>query len=349
MSKYPWWAFEDDYGTPTKITTDGKRFVVGGKTWKYRSVTAFTALADFIHGRDLSSFFDFAHGVKANTLRVFGMLSWADLYPQRIVGYYDWVDKFIKYCGANGFYVEFCIFASANEVMPSYSDQIDHFYKCTDVLKMHENVLISYSNENDLSVNNIDLGLFPAVPNTLHSSGSNGGDIDPPTPIRQFTEFHLGRNSEWPRKAKSAMEFADKYNVPCINNETNRPDIDGYIVSNFRDCGLVSGLLASGTNAHSEALKWCLVPTGAELECVTAILQADTEIDPDVFLGNYTRGGLDSCPLEHSDSETLRTFAMIKGDRAWAVRVQPKTPGGTAAPGWRITYENNHYFELERV
>lgn len=333
-----------------KISIDGKRFIVNGKTWKYHSVTTFTLLKNFIDGKDISSFFRFAHSINANTLRVFGMLSWADLYPQYINNYYSWLDDFITHCARNGFYVEFCAFASANEVMPSFSRQIDYYMNCAEVLSGHDNILLSCANENDLSVNNINLERFPTINNLPCSSGSNGGDVDPPEPIKHFTEFHPGRSYEWPRKVKSAREFADKYNVPCINNETNRPDLADYNVSDFSDCGYVSGLLTAGTNSHSESLKRCQVPTGKEFDCVNAILQSSVEVDNDVYLGSYTRGGLPNCPMFHRDDMALRTFAILGDHRAWAVIVRPSNDNPRkAVNGWEITYQKNNYFELRRA
>jgi hypothetical protein len=338
------------FSQPTKISVSNKTFLVNDKVWKYHSVTAFSAFKDFIDGKSLESFFNFAHECKANVLRTFSMWSVIDFYPALIPNYFVLLDQFIRYCRENGFYVEFCIFASANEVMPAFSNQFSHYNNCCAVLKNHENILVSLVNENDLAVNNVQVEKFLPFEGLLYSSGSSGGDVDPPEPIRGYTEFHLGRNNEWPRKAKSAREFADKFNVPCINNETNRPDIDGYQISNFRECGLVSGLLTAGTNAHSEALKYCKVPTGQEAECVKAILHASNELDPSVYLGNYTRGGLHDCPMYHTDDIALRTFAIIIDNKAWAVIVQSKPDNPKkAAEGWKIVYEKDNYFELERI
>lgn len=339
--------------TPTTLyplSVDGVRFVANRQTWHYSGLTAFTLLADLIAGKDMEPFMRFAHEVGANTLRIFGMLSWANLYPQRLPDYFDKMRACLNWCTAHGFYVEWTIFASANEVMPDRSEQ-DRFYRasCDVLADYRDTTLVSLSNENDLSVNQVDVSRFPVDRRLIFSSGSSGGDVDPQLPARSYTEFHHGRNNEWPRKLKSAREFADTYGVPCTNNETNRPDLAGFNVDDFMDAGYVGALLTAGVNGHSEALKRCNIPTGPERDCVAAILKGNQIVPPDVYRGHYTRGGLSDCPLWHDDAKALRTFGIIQGAKAYAVIVRPSADNPRqAVNGWRVTRAVDNYYELSR-
>ena len=103
----------------------------------------------------------------------------------------------------------------------------------------------------------------------------------------------------------------------------------------------VAELYAAGACLHGDLsqLQSCVIPTGKALDCCQAVRDAwavGIPLDA-ASLGHYTRGGLTDCPIEHSDSKALRTFAMIQGSKATVVVVTP-TPDwhAVATGGWRI-------------
>jgi hypothetical protein len=338
----------DDEVKLKKLHVDGKTFRTSdNKPFQQLNITAFKLFKNYLSGQDIIPFLNWS-SQRGNTLRVFfSIKSWINLDPSFYT--LEDVHKFLDLLQSYNLYCEVVIFAAARQTFDNEHEQINFYNRIVPALRLHDNVFLELVNENDVSVNSINTNSFSRPASIICSHGSNGGDSDPVTPPWDYMTFHLGRNSEWPRKAKSAREFQEIYNVPCTNNETNRPDLASYDEEDFSDCGFVSAILCAGVNAHSESLKYAEIPTGDELKCVESLLSAAKQIPAFVPSGLYSRGGFSDFPMYHDDSVALRSFASIIDNKAYVVLVRAAANNPRqAVNGWHIVENNKNFYLLER-
>jgi hypothetical protein len=335
-----------------RILIEGKGFVTeAGVDWHQYNLTAFKLFYKYIHGEDITPFLSWA-AQRANTMRVFFTCKQEfDLQPEHytwndVINFHELLRSFNLHCEVVAFADYALIFGDDN------ARALNYYHGLCDTLRQVDNKFLELVNEYDVSVNHLPVNLFPMPDDIMCSHGSGGGDIDPVTPPWKYMTFHPGRSSEWPRKPKSAREFQELHGVPCTNNETNRPDLAGFDVSDFSDCGFVSGILSSGTNAHSLALKHCDIPSGAEFDCIVMLLDSVRAVPTYANRGRYTRGTATSdgeCPMFHSDQVALRTFATLFDTEAYCVIVRPTAANPRkAVNGWRIDYQIRNFYHLVR-
>lgn len=333
-----------------QILVQGKGFItVSDKDWQQLNITAFRLFRNYLDGLDIKPFLSWAakHG---NTLRVFFtceqefILHPENYTAKEVIEFFDLLAEFGLYCEAVAFADYQLVFKN------DLSAAVSYFNELCDTLRQTSNKFLELVNENDVSVNTLPTNEFTRPSDIISSHGSGGGDVDPITPAWDYMTFHPGRSNEWPRKPKSAREFQDANSVPCTNNETNRPDLAGYVLSDFSDAGFVSGILASGVNAHSLSLKQAIVPIGDELACIEMILNSASLVPTYAQHGMYVRGNVNSdgpCPMFHSDSMALRTFATLFDNEAHCIIVRP-TPDNPrkAVNGWTIESNVRNYYHL---
>lgn len=333
------------------VHTDGRGFRTSdNRDWQFISVSGFTLAKRAFEGEDIQPFINYARARNANVIRIFAMCkNLADFNPKNYDTYFsDW-DGLVRLLRANNLGAQVTIFADGPLVMPSHLTQRNFYVDLVNSLSEHDNVFIDDVNENDQPENHIDTNQLTTYQDGLSSAGSNGMDADPVTPIKDWAPYHIPRDNEWYRKLKSAREYSDKWGIPVTNDETNRPDIDGYNVAHFRTAGLVSGLLCSGINGHSNNLKVAQLPTDREDECINTMLSAATSIEPVIKRGEYTKDGLTTCPMYNEPGMQLRTYAIINGNKSWAVIVDPSNNNPRKGiNGWKVVSENDGYFELVR-
>jgi hypothetical protein len=359
-------------GDTARLTTVGTTFRrPDGSIWKWRGVTAFTALQDFLNGRDLSSFAAWTRSIDASVWRSFGMWSLTN-FDVRVDRdrYYRGLDDLLAWMSSHGLYLHFVAFTDQTSVSPirlSESEQDEHLRRVIDVCRPHPNVFLEVVNEdwnNGVIAARFPADWFRGVLST-RSAWLDGQNPSVAGSLLDWTTEHTPRGPgiEWTRKAKHLLETArqglgdypptgkpavsgEPMGVAEVAQEGRRSNVP----REFADYFAVIELFAAGGNIHGdgENLQRCNVPGPQSQACCEAVrdvwragIPTDAASD-----GQYTRGGLSDCPLEHRDrfvdggedrGGSLRTFAMLLGSRATAVVVQPGDQwDARARNGWRI-------------
>jgi hypothetical protein len=314
--------------------------------WRYQGASAFRLLRQYLDGVDLTPIFDWARPLGVNVFRVFARLSWAGL---RETDYSDaQVLSFVRTVGAAGFRVEWVALADCAVTgwELSRAEQWAHVARLARVVGGEPNVLFELANEPSHASNRVDPLAFERPSSGLWSRGSSHADEAPIIPPWDYLTDHCPRKEEWPRTAKNMLEFTrlgygklPPIIVPAVGDEPQKiGPTNSLIVRDHRDYAAVAALYAAGSTIHTQSLGIDgVIPTGAEQDCARAIAEAWQAIPTGALLGVYTRGGLDSSPLEHSDSTALRTFGMISGSKATCVIVRKGYDQPVARAGWSIT------------
>jgi hypothetical protein len=344
-----------------------------GTTWKYRMATGFTAFQDFLEGRDLTPYCAWVRSVGGNGLRVFYTWAGSGFDPRR----YGWpalrdgLESFRKFMDAQALYTHntvLCDQVTGSPVLLQRSEQ-DHLLDL--VVSVMQGRFVEVMNEAWQNGGNTLCGSFaPERFQGTFSMRSSWQDGEVPTvcgSTLSLTSEHTPRDAEWPRKAKNMLETSVQgigtfpaTKVPAVGGEPMgifEEDIAGKRTANASDVGdyfAAAELLSAGACLHGDGstLQRCIVPGPKAQQCAEYARQARLAIPADAQLGEYTRGPLDACPIEHSDSLALRTFAMIRGNIATVVVVRPQ-PGWVATPrnGWRIEHvggPNGHILQMVR-
>jgi hypothetical protein len=134
----------------------------------------------------------------ANGRRVFGMAdSFMHLYPFEHHDYYGRLPEFLALNGEYGQYVQFCVFADTQIILPHLDDQAAHYTAVCDALQPSPNVLLQLVNENSANRNGIDLRRFEPPHGLLASIGSNGTGEDPPLPAWDYADLGSERRGDF--------------------------------------------------------------------------------------------------------------------------------------------------------
>jgi hypothetical protein len=356
------------------IRADGRVFrLPDGSLWRYQGLSAFTLLQRYIDGeakapgQGKAYVVDFARqakGLGVNVLRVFARLQWAPLNPATVPHFFEHLDAVIQLLEDEGLRVELvaladCATAGHNKVAPAFvltrAQQQAFLDQVAAVAAKHTSTFVEWGNEYPYNGWSPDLFATRRPFAVLQSRGSSGMQGDPAAPPLDYSGYHAGRDSEWPRKmGKQACEYGygcggakptvGVFGVPVIDDEPFK-FVDGNATPTQAYAGFAnSALQAPGATIHSQSLLTATWPKGKELEAVQAAAQAWRDMPLDAPLGAYTRGPFADCPLEHIDLAkdpqhgSLRTFCRLFSDRAYCT-----APGAgprwkaRAKPGWRIT------------
>lgn len=347
------------------LKADGRVFrLPDGAIWRWQGMTAFTLLKRYLDGEDITPFLTKAKALGVNILRVLCRVQWGPLNPKAVGDYFGKLDAFLQVVEDAGLRVELvaladCATCGHNVVSPAFTltrdEQRTFLLKVAEVASRHTHTVVEWGNEFDY--NGWSPDLFPSrLPlAVLQSRGSGGMQTVPPKPPLDYGTYHCGRDAEWPRKmGKQAAEYSYGcggasgdlvMGIPVVDDEPQK------IVAGKTDSATdfytgfaVSALFCAGATIHSQSLLTATWPTGAELAAVEAAAQAWRDIPLSAPLGSYTRGGLSSCPLEHTDLEkdakrgALRTFCQLSGNTAICVVVRPGAQWtAKAVKGWTIT------------
>jgi hypothetical protein len=332
-----------------------------GSIWRWQGASAFTLLAQYIRGEDITPFIARARDdYHANLLRVFCRLSWGKLNPAAVPDYFDRLDAFLSRMERERLRVELVALADCD--LAGYvldpAEQPEFVRRVVEVASRHNNAVVELGNEPWWPGNGWRVDRFPRKPrfDILMSRGSLAEDAGPQRPVWDYLTHHASRTEEWPRRqgkqcgelswGAGATPASGIAGVPCVDDEPmgaaseanwHRSDVP----ADFFAGHAVSALLAAGSTLHSEALMHGQVPKGREDECLRAAAQVWTLVPADAPLGQYTRGGLADCPLEHRDlpdpAGALRTYCQLAGAKATCVVVRPGPAHRlTARGGWRI-------------
>lgn len=336
-------------------------------------VTAFTAFQDFLNGRDLDPYAKWTRSVGGNGWRVFYTWVLTGFCPLRSLGPQAMrreVENFRRYMDGQGLYshnTALCDQVNGSSVLMSSSEQDAHLDA---IVAGMQGRLVEEMNE---SWKNGGSGRFPAerFAGTFGTRSSWQDGQSPATAgsLLQWTTEHTPRDAEWMRKGKNLLETSvqgmEKVNwepsgVPAGGGEPIgifEQDVDGSRTANASDVAdyyAVAELFAAGACLHGDGttLQRCNLPGPNAQKCAEWALAARQAVPADAQLGEYSRGGLDTCPLEHSDSLALRTFAMLQGNRATAVVVRPQAGWKLVTRnGWRVDSvggPNGHVIALSR-
>jgi hypothetical protein len=346
-----------------------------GAIWKYRAVTAFSAFQDFLEGRDLTPYAAWTRSVGGNAWRIFGTWVITGFDPRR----YGWtelrdgLEAFHRFTRGQGLRLHatvFCDQVDGSSVLLDAADQDRLLDLYVGVL---QGEMIGVVNE---AFKNGGTGLssrfgadrFRGV-FAERSSWQDGERPDAPGSLLDFTSEHTPRDAEWMRKAKNLLETSVQGMEKIGWSASRKPAVGGEPIGIFEreiagsrtatpsdvgDYYAVAELFAAGACLHGDGatLQRCNLPGPTAQACAEAAKAAREAIPADAQLGSYTRGGLDDCPLEHSDDRALRTFATISGNRATAVVVRPVAGWEPRTRnGWRVDSvggPNGHIVQLSR-
>lgn len=309
-------------------------------------------------------YFDWLRSLGANTVRVFGMWSVTGLDPRREPAYYQALDELCARCAANALRLHFVAFTDqvpGSSVLMSADEQNLHLRTTREVLNDWLNVFLEANNE-DWKNGGI-AGRFPREWfNGVLSTRSSWEDGNTPLEagsVLDFTTEHTPRGDGWERKSKNLLETSrlgigdfPPTNKPAIAGEPER--LQNATPRQYADYVAVAELFASGACLHGDGdtLQRCRIPADQSVARAVAAVWTDPPPADLAAIGTYTRGGMPTCPIAHSDDLALRTFAMLTNNRATAVVVSPR-PGWSLQPvnGWRVVrtygYEQNT-IDLER-
>lgn len=345
-----------------RLAISGVNFLDAGKPWKYRAVTAFTLLQDGFTGINMP-FLQWAVGIGANTVRVFGMWSVTGFAPWLVEGYYSGFDQLCARLAATGLRLHFVAFTDQVPPLPGNTDirmsddqQNTHLRRIVEIAREYPNVLLEICNE-DWKNGGI-AGRFPREwfdgVLTTRSSWEDGKTPLEAGSVLDWTTEHTPRGSQWERKAKNLLETSRQglgdfpaTGKPAIAGEPER--LQNATPRQYADYVAVAELFASGACLHGDGdtLQRCRIPADDSVARAVAAVWADPPPADLAAIGEYSRGqkdGQGTCPLVHRDrydddgnevepSGSLRTFAMLAGNRATAVVVSP-------GPGWRLEPRN---------
>jgi len=295
--------------TALKLGISGQFFTLNGAPWTAIESSEFSLYKRYLDGEDIRPVLQERAAIGFNLLRVWllntsvvpgGIGPSAD-YPE----FYQRLPDFAAYCGSYGFCVEFTAFTQTQTLMPNVDDQRDHWYRTQDALAGVPNVLLELVNEADQHDNRTDPHLLKERPvnGIIASSGSNGADSPPPTPVWDYVLYHSNGLSEWQRKTgHNAMEWGDVYKCPAMANETTRyPDQDASEI-HAEDAAEGAALLCAGACYHSTSGKFSRLFDDVEFEAAVAWVHGAESVPLEFQQGRYLHRS------ELEDAQYLRAY-----------------------------------------
>jgi hypothetical protein len=343
-----------------------------GTIWKYRMVTAFTAFQDFLNGdhAKLDAYAAWTRSVGCNGWRIFYTWQITNFDPR----HYGWTVfndallDFRAWMDAQGLYSHNTVLCDQVPGSPVAMPRSDQGTLLDIVRNAMQGRLVEEMNE---SWQNGGSGAFGAewFRGTFgtRSSWQDGGVPTDAGSLLDWTTEHTPRDAEWPRKGKNMLETSVQgigtfppTKLPAVGGEPmgiHEVDVAGSRTANASDVAdyyAVAELFSAGACLHGDGstLQRCNLPGPNAQKCAEWAKAAREAIPADAQLGAYTRGGLDDCPIEHSDSKALRTFGMLQGNRGTVVVVRPAGDWRPVARnGWRIDSvggPNGHILTVSR-
>lgn len=327
-------------GTVEPLHVEGLHFKrPDGSIEKYRCVTAFSALDDWIKQRrdKLDAYAGWSLSLGLNCWRVFGVWNNIGLKPD--AQYYQHLIAFLEWLEARGLYCHFvalCDQVSGSAVRMSKQQQIDHLHRCITLCRDSGNVI--FENVNEFEKNDDDgvCGLLPSLeyhglPSTRSWWNENESYLTA-GPLIDFTTGHTDRGREWTRTFIQTLDVSQRgYGLPDGSDvpATRKPHIlgeprrvaEGTTPRQQADYHAGALLFGPGSclhggfqtidGGHQSDLQFCVVPSGDPRACCEAVGEVHHASiwplnTPD---GNYVRGGVNDqnhdnkqdCPILHRD------------------------------------------------
>lgn len=322
------------------LRISGKLFYTpGGSLYRWKSCTDFLLLKRYYDGENIVPILADRAAAGATMVRVLGMcVNIASFNPLDYPNYLVDLPGFAQLLAANGFDVEFTVFADAQALtgFDTAAEQQVWLQQVRDALITEPNVVLELVNEGFKNGVNYKNHTRPTGILSCADSDQKPDDY-PAVPPWDYATLHTPRDAEWPRKAKNAMEVADILGRPAVNDEPIGADevsIAGSrsnVPNDFYDYAAVSMLLAAGATFHSQDGITSVPFRPVTLTCANSFYAGLNVIPATIVLGTYTRGPLSDCPIQHDDALALRTFARYTANNAVCVVVRPQ-PGWVAIP-----------------
>jgi hypothetical protein len=358
------------------VKPSGHVFTADSEPWTWAGVSAFRLLDMILRDKDPLPFVRDWRSAGANVLRVFGMLDWPDVkFGPKDPMYFEAMRELFRLAAAERMYVEFVVFCDAQRIMPKVSDQIDHYVRVVQTVRDFPHVFLEIANEP--WINGCDpTRVYLPHKSIVQSYGCWRYNADASYALNfecaEYLTLHTLRDSQWPRKAKDAYEFAEAgfpitsnkqevgkfapLRVPVVLDEpkgyADIPRETGSrspVISDFEAYAAVSALLGAGGTFHYDGGLYDRRAREKELVAGVKFFEALHAIPGFVRYWQYTAGHHRSCPLQHSDDTALRTFGRVANDRAYCVVVRPtKEYKPTPAPGWEIVTKTGLVYALRR-
>jgi hypothetical protein len=340
-------------------------FETASGLWRWRGMTAFRLYARWLAGEDVSGFLAAAKTAEVNVLRVLGMKAvmsnkpteWR-LDPAEIgERYYTQLPVFIRWLADQGFYCEFVVFADAQIIMPGEAAQKIHLARVAQALSGLPTAFLEIANEP--FKNGVDpTGIYHASDNLglLRASGLyDFPDINTPPFTLEYGTDHPGRDNEWPRKSREGQELQAATKRPFVVDEPmgvgpDQPGARSLNADDHFDSAAVGVLYSAGYTIHGDWGIQAVVPSPEVAAVIAVHPQVWHLLSVETILGQYTRGGLSDCPLQHSDALALRTFCSLSGATAWCVVVRPATTWtAIAVAPWTIAEQRGSRRNIVRL
>ncbi len=240
--------------------------------------TDFRLFKRFLDGESIKSQLQQRQDIGFNTVRIFGMCrNLFDLNPINYPNYYEKIQKLALALTEYELRGEFVVFPDCALVMPNNDDQLRHWTRVCEALKLNLEVwLVELQNEADQAPNHIASSLFSQPGGLISSHGSNGSEAAPIEPSWSYKTFHTNSAFEWQRKVgHNAMELGG-----CVlsNENTRFPDNDSSSIHAF-DAAAGAALLCAGSCYHGVDLRQSLIISGLELSCALSWVDGARSID----------------------------------------------------------------------
>lgn len=241
--------------------TDGRTFRrVDGSEWKMKFVTDFGLFNRFIKEgpQSIDGLIEQRRSVGANGSRVLGMVTWMDLYPQRIPDFLGKLRAFFQYTKDKNWGIEFVVFADTPSIMPSLAEQLAWWNAVVQVAQEFDHVFLELVNEWNHPANMLDVSKFNPPNRPLCSRGSGLGGAYPAQPVWHYAGVHDARDGDWAAGASFCLAVGAALKVPVVcgepmgAHEVNQPGRRDNNPDNFRRAGRILGWGPGGT-FHSEA------------------------------------------------------------------------------------------------
>lgn len=187
--------------TLPRVRIAGRHFVNPAGRWTLCGADSFQAYDRFLAGEDLRPVLAQLQALGFNTIRVFGMDKYIPMQLGRPIfnpyahpNYYDELPVFCALAESFGLYVYFVVFADTGEIVPDEEDQVRHFIRTMNALRLSANTILSLVNEYTEHANYVNRSAFPRPSGIAASSGSAGMDQPTAPPWWDFDEFHPRRD-----------------------------------------------------------------------------------------------------------------------------------------------------------
>ena len=311
-----------------------------GTIWKYKGLTAFSALDDWLKGNKakLESYASWARPLGVNIWRVFSIWNNLKLKPQDD-RYYTELEAFLVWLRGQGFHshlVALCDQVGGSGVRLPKDQQIAHLQRVIEISRRTGNVLIEEFNEFEKNDDDGVCGMlspsaYQGVPATRSWWGENQHWRHAGA-LLSWTTGHTDRGREWTRQFIQSLDVAQRgYGLPdgtpvpatrlphvlgeprrVAEGSTPRQHADYHAGGLLMGAGgCLHGGFKTIDGRHESDLQFCVVPSGVSLACAEAVGQVFRSKlwPPNTPDGNYVRGGVNDfnddnkgdCPIIHRD------------------------------------------------